>query len=86
MSGFPTAAWLRSARRALGAAPAEAYGYGDPRGRIELRTALRLGWMVLPRRLLEPVVEAKRLDDHHTETLGQLTLADFITSHRSQRR
>ncbi|MFF5264974.1 PLP-dependent aminotransferase family protein [Actinomadura viridis] len=39
-SAFPTAAWLRSARRALGAASADAYTYGDPRGRIELRTAL----------------------------------------------
>jgi GntR family transcriptional regulator / MocR family aminotransferase len=37
---FPTAAWLRATRRALNAAPAEVYGYGDPRGRIELRTAL----------------------------------------------
>jgi GntR family transcriptional regulator / MocR family aminotransferase len=37
---FPTRVWLRAARRALNAAPAEVYGYGDPRGRIELRTAL----------------------------------------------
>jgi len=37
---FPVAAWLRSTRRALAAAPARAYGYGDPAGRIELRTAL----------------------------------------------
>ena len=40
VSTFPTEAWLRSTRRALSAAPAEVYGYGDPRGRIELRTAL----------------------------------------------
>lgn len=40
VSTFPTAAWLRSVRRALNAAPADVYGYGDPRGRIELRTAL----------------------------------------------
>ncbi|WP_158841560.1 MocR-like pyridoxine biosynthesis transcription factor PdxR [Saccharothrix deserti] len=40
VSGFPTADWLRATRRALAAAPASAHGYGDPRGRIELRTAL----------------------------------------------
>jgi GntR family transcriptional regulator / MocR family aminotransferase len=37
---FPTVAWARATRRALGSAPFTAYGYGDPRGRIELRTAL----------------------------------------------
>jgi GntR family transcriptional regulator/MocR family aminotransferase len=40
VSAFPTSAWLRSTRRALSAAPANAYGAGDPRGRIELRTAV----------------------------------------------
>jgi GntR family transcriptional regulator/MocR family aminotransferase len=40
VSGFPRAAWLSAARRALAAAPNEAFGYGDPRGRPELRTAL----------------------------------------------
>jgi GntR family transcriptional regulator/MocR family aminotransferase len=40
VSTFPTTAWLRSVRRALNAAPADVYGYGDTRGRIELRTAL----------------------------------------------
>ncbi|MEU4766093.1 PLP-dependent aminotransferase family protein [Actinosynnema sp. NPDC023794] len=40
VSAFPTAAWLRATRRALTAAPASAHGYGDPRGRVELRTAL----------------------------------------------
>jgi len=40
VSAFPTAAWLESSRRALSSAPAEAFGYGDPRGRAELRTAL----------------------------------------------
>lgn len=39
-ASFPTSAWLRATRRALAVAPAEVYGYGDPRGRIELRTAL----------------------------------------------
>ncbi|MFJ1757523.1 PLP-dependent aminotransferase family protein [Kitasatospora sp. NPDC088134] len=37
---FPRTAWLAAARRALAAAPNEALGYGDPRGRIELRHAL----------------------------------------------
>jgi GntR family transcriptional regulator/MocR family aminotransferase len=40
VSTFPTAAWLRATRHALNSAPAAAYGYGDPRGRPELRTAL----------------------------------------------
>ncbi|MFD9434918.1 PLP-dependent aminotransferase family protein [Streptomyces sp. NPDC060002] len=37
---FPRAEWLRAARRALTAAPSDALGYGDPRGRVELRAAL----------------------------------------------
>ncbi|MGW1889494.1 MocR-like pyridoxine biosynthesis transcription factor PdxR [Streptomyces sp. NPDC002004] len=40
LASFPRADWLRAARRALTAAPNEALGYGDPRGRVELRTAL----------------------------------------------
>ncbi|WP_333736476.1 MocR-like pyridoxine biosynthesis transcription factor PdxR [Streptomyces sp. IBSBF 2806] len=40
LGSFPRAEWLRAARRALTAAPSEALGYGDPRGRVELRTAL----------------------------------------------
>ncbi len=40
VSAFPVAAWLRATRRALAAAPASAHGYGDTRGRVELRTAL----------------------------------------------
>jgi GntR family transcriptional regulator/MocR family aminotransferase len=40
VSAFPRQAWLAAARRALSAAPAEALGYGDPRGRPELRQAL----------------------------------------------
>ena len=40
LSAFPRAAWLAAARRAVSAAPAEAFGYSDPRGRPELRTAL----------------------------------------------
>ncbi|MFD4478402.1 MULTISPECIES: PLP-dependent aminotransferase family protein [unclassified Streptomyces] len=40
LSTFPRAAWLKAARRAMAAAPNDALGYGDPRGRVELRTAL----------------------------------------------
>ncbi|MEU7643616.1 PLP-dependent aminotransferase family protein [Streptomyces huasconensis] len=40
LSSFPRAEWLKAARRALAAAPNAALGYGDPRGRIELREAL----------------------------------------------
>ncbi|MFR0357798.1 PLP-dependent aminotransferase family protein [Streptomyces sediminimaris] len=40
LAAFPRAEWLRAARRALTTAPNEALGYGDPRGRVELRTAL----------------------------------------------
>jgi len=39
-ASFPRAEWLRAARRAITAAPHEAFDYGGPRGRIELRTAL----------------------------------------------
>ncbi|MER7682370.1 PLP-dependent aminotransferase family protein [Streptomyces sp. NPDC096934] len=40
LSAFPRAAWLAAARRALAAAPDDALGHGDPRGRPELRAAL----------------------------------------------
>ncbi|MEU4652911.1 PLP-dependent aminotransferase family protein [Streptomyces sp. NPDC023723] len=40
LASFPRAEWLRAARRALLTAPHEAFGYGDPRGRPELRQAL----------------------------------------------
>lgn len=40
LGGFPRAAWLSAARRALTDAPNEAFGYADPRGRVELRDAL----------------------------------------------
>lgn len=40
VSLFPVAAWLRASRRALGGARVDVYGYGDPRGRIELRAAV----------------------------------------------
>jgi GntR family transcriptional regulator/MocR family aminotransferase len=40
LAEFPRAHWLAAARRALTAAPNDAFGYGDALGRIELRTAL----------------------------------------------
>jgi GntR family transcriptional regulator / MocR family aminotransferase len=46
-----------------------------------LGPALRLGWMVLPERLVAPLVDAKRYADHHTEVVGQLVLASLMDSH-----
>jgi GntR family transcriptional regulator / MocR family aminotransferase len=40
LSLFPRPGWLAAARRAINAAPSEALGYADPRGRPELRAAL----------------------------------------------
>jgi GntR family transcriptional regulator/MocR family aminotransferase len=40
VSTFPRSEWLAAARKALPSAPNDAFGYGDPRGRIELRRAL----------------------------------------------
>nr|WP_192756247.1 PLP-dependent aminotransferase family protein [Actinopolymorpha pittospori] len=40
VASFPRSAWLAAARRALNAAPNEAFGPGDPQGRPELRRAL----------------------------------------------
>ncbi|WP_406427490.1 PLP-dependent aminotransferase family protein [Streptomyces sp. NBC_00147] len=39
-SSFPRAEWAAAYRRALRAAPNEAFGPGDPQGRVELREAL----------------------------------------------
>ncbi|MEV7195888.1 PLP-dependent aminotransferase family protein [Streptomyces sp. NPDC093510] len=40
LASFPRAEWLKAARRAMAAAPNDALGFPDPRGRTELRTAL----------------------------------------------
>ncbi|HEY9412117.1 MAG TPA: PLP-dependent aminotransferase family protein [Jiangellaceae bacterium] len=40
LSSFPRAAWLSATRRAITAAPSDAFGYPDPRGRPELRQAV----------------------------------------------
>ena len=45
-----------------------------------LAPGLRLGWMVLPDRLIEPVLAARRATDLHTGVIDQLTLAEFLRS------
>jgi GntR family transcriptional regulator/MocR family aminotransferase len=40
LSSFPRSEWSRAVTRAVNAAPSEAFGYGDPHGRRELRHAL----------------------------------------------
>ncbi|WP_085233744.1 MocR-like pyridoxine biosynthesis transcription factor PdxR [Mycobacterium conspicuum] len=40
LSSFPRTEWSRAVKRALNVAPFEAFGYADPHGRPELRTAL----------------------------------------------
>ncbi|MEU6550728.1 PLP-dependent aminotransferase family protein [Streptomyces sp. NPDC046915] len=50
-----------------------------------LGPALRLGWMVLPPHLVDQVADAKLHSDHHTETIGQLALAELIDSHAYDR-
>jgi len=40
LSSFPRQDWIRALKRALAAAPNEAFGYADPYGRPELRQAL----------------------------------------------
>ncbi|KUL37491.1 GntR family transcriptional regulator [Streptomyces sp. NRRL F-4489] len=40
VASFPRTAWLAAARRALSTAPSEAFGYGPPAGRPELRAVL----------------------------------------------
>lgn len=50
-----------------------------------LGPALRLGWMVLPPHLVDAVADAKLHSDHHTESIGQLALAELIESHAYDR-
>jgi GntR family transcriptional regulator/MocR family aminotransferase len=45
-----------------------------------LAPGLRLGWLVLPARLVDAVADAKARADAHTSGFEQLTLAEFITS------
>ena len=45
-----------------------------------LAPGVRLGWLVLPARLVDAVAEAKNLTYSQTSSFAQLTLAEFITS------
>lgn len=45
-----------------------------------LAPGLRLAWLAVPPPLLDAVVAEKRLADHHTPVLDQLTLAELIGS------
>jgi GntR family transcriptional regulator/MocR family aminotransferase len=44
-----------------------------------LSPALRIGYLVLPESLVEPCCQLRLLDDLHTSSIEQLTLARFIT-------
>ncbi|MHB8311688.1 MAG: MocR-like pyridoxine biosynthesis transcription factor PdxR [Candidatus Dormibacteria bacterium] len=50
-----------------------------------LGPALRLGWMVLPPELVDAVVDAKLHADHHSDVIGQLVLAELITTYAYDR-
>jgi GntR family transcriptional regulator / MocR family aminotransferase len=41
---------------------------------------LRIGWMVLPDELVDPVIEAAGGAQFHVNAINQLTMAEFITS------
>jgi Transcriptional regulators containing a DNA-binding HTH domain and an aminotransferase domain (MocR family) and their eukaryotic orthologs len=47
--------------------------------------SVRLGYMVLPWSLIEPCIEFKRLGDHHSNSLNQLTAMRFIDSGELER-
>ncbi len=50
-----------------------------------LGPALRLGWMVLPAELVGPLVAAKLHSDYHSEAVGQLALAEMLTTYAYDR-
>ncbi len=43
-----------------------------------LAPALRIGWLVLPSSLIEPMADAKRHVDHQTDRIEQHAFADFL--------
>ncbi|MDG5486674.1 MocR-like pyridoxine biosynthesis transcription factor PdxR [Mycolicibacterium gadium] len=45
-----------------------------------LSPVLRLGWMVLPTDLVDPVIEAEGGSQFYVDGIAQLTMAEFITS------
>ena len=46
-----------------------------------LASGVRLGWLVLPDELVEPVLERRRVTDGATSTLLQASFAAFLASH-----
>lgn len=50
-----------------------------------LYPALRLGYMVVPRELLDPLLRLKRISDMQCPTLSQMTLARFIADRQLER-
>ncbi|EKF21951.1 bacterial regulatory s, gntR family protein [Mycolicibacterium hassiacum DSM 44199] len=50
-----------------------------------LSPALRLGWMVLPTDLVDPVIAAAGGNQYYVDAVTQLTMAEFITSGRYDR-
>jgi len=46
-----------------------------------LAPAVRLAWMVVPPSVRQPLLAQKEYADSHTESLGQLTLAELVDSH-----
>jgi len=50
-----------------------------------LAPALRISWMVAPPSVHDRLVRRKELTDAHTESLGQLTLAELVASHEYDR-
>ncbi|KAB2344293.1 MocR-like pyridoxine biosynthesis transcription factor PdxR [Actinomadura rudentiformis] len=50
-----------------------------------LSPVLRLGWLAVPQHLVPPLLTAKEETDFYTEALGQLVLAELITSHAYDR-
>ena len=50
-----------------------------------LAPGLRLGWVVLPRELVEPVAEIRTYTDSSTDVISQLTMAELVSSHAYDR-
>jgi GntR family transcriptional regulator/MocR family aminotransferase len=73
---------FRYDRRAIGAMQALAPEHVIYAGTASktLAPAVRLGWLVVPRRMLADVLPAKERADRHGSSLDELTLAEFITS------
>ena len=65
-------------RRAAGAVPRTGRYLGSTSK--SLSQALRLGWMVLPDDLVDPVIAAAGGAQFYVDAIAQLTMAEFITS------